>query len=497
MHDRLVAIQYWGYALHQIQKYEKVINAMQTGLLIDPTRAEFNVLIADAYLKCNQLAQALPYLGAAKYTLENNAVSVVFKNKDSYGPYPTKQIARIYAQVGNFDLAKKEAEEGKAKWPNDPEFQILLDELEKLKKIEVGFNGALPSEDIVFSTPPVTAYEWDGDIYKTQAMGGSETACIEVAQWIKKLTGRNVIVFNMRKDAKIVEGVQYRSNAELNDYMARNKPYIHIAWRHNIKVTDAPTFIWSHDLQTQFAEFTDRYIKIMCLTPWHARFLSLTQGVPMDKIFLTRNGLVPEKFEGLDKVEKVKNRFVFGSSPDRGLERAIRVLKEVRKEFPDVTLSVHYGIEHLPKYGHQELHDRLAKEFEENKEWLTYHGKTEQKDLMKSYATAQYCIQPSDFLETSMISCIELVACGVYVMLRKVGGAVDTLTPFVDKGVAEFIDERCESDEEYAIYIERAKEAIREEKYKLVKTHMSDFPTWEGVARQWIAELPQIIAKGL
>jgi hypothetical protein len=55
---------------------------------------------------------------------------------------------------------------------------------------------------------------------------------------LKKLTGRPVKVFNMRSEDYIAEsGVEYISTQKLNVYMSKFRPKMHIAWRHNIKLT--------------------------------------------------------------------------------------------------------------------------------------------------------------------------------------------------------------------------------------------------------------------
>jgi len=278
--------------------------------------------------------------------------------------------------------------------------------------------------------------------------------------------------------------VIYRPLKNLNDYLVDVKPAVHIAWRHNVKLTDAFTILWCHDLVTQGAENHENYNFMACLTPFHKRYVMARQGIPDAKIWVTRNGLDPSKFEGLDKIEKDPNRFVFSSSPDRGLDRAMLVLDRVREEFPDVTLFVHYGIEHLARYGHGDMQAMLKKMMDE-RPWVSYVGKTNQTDLMQSFAKSAYAIQPSDFIETSCISALERSACGVYQIMRKVGGVVDTLQPIESEGMAQTIDSDCISPDQYQIYVDATKQAMREEAYKRVKVDAHKY-AWETVASEWL-----------
>ncbi|WP_206687834.1 hypothetical protein, partial [Streptococcus pseudopneumoniae] len=80
---------------------------------------------------------------------------------------------------------------------------------------------------------------------------------------LHKISGRTVKIFNVRDDALDFNGVEYRSTNQLNEYMSKNKPWLHIAWRHTIKITNAPTFCWSHDLSTPGVEAIDNYCKVL------------------------------------------------------------------------------------------------------------------------------------------------------------------------------------------------------------------------------------------
>lgn len=328
-------------------------------------------------------------------------------------------------------------------------------------------------------------------------MGGSETALIEMAGWIRKLRPQGrVIVFNMREKAETFDGVEYIPVSQAMEYLKQNKPAIHIAWRHNFKITDAPTFVWSHDLMTQGAENTANYVRALCLTGFHSRYLHGSQGVPMDKIHVTRNGIVPERFMGENafKVEdKDPNMFVFSSSPDRGLDRAMLVLDKVREKHPEIKLHVHYGIEHLPKWGHQALHDKLKTMIDERKDWVIYHGATEQTALYANFRKAAYCVQPSDFIETSKISAREMLYCGVYQITRAIGGCVDTMREPAEAGMASLVYSECITPEEYQVYIDATLKAIDEKAYLRIKDVNPNEWSWQSVARQWVKDLPELV----
>lgn len=493
-HDRVLAMQYLCMSYMVLSQWDKATSLALTGLQIAPQRAEFYNIIGDCYLKTNQWTNAIPFFTAAtqcELPQGHAALSPLFFHQDAYTFYPKNQLARIYANMGVLDKARaialKTLEEHK-----HPETQQILDELNRITNIMSGIKTAVTCPDIVFSGTPQGAYVWDGEEYRTKGMGGSETACIEMAEWMARISGRPVKVFNARPDIKNVNGVQYLPVNQLNHYMASNKPYLHISWRHNVKLTDAPTFAWCHDLITPGIENVANYEKVICLTPFHSDFMHNMQLVPYDKIWISRNGLNPDRFLG-PKVKKNENKVVFPSSPDRGLDRAILIMDEVKREFPFMELHVFYGIEHLPQYGHQALHDKLLKMFAA-RPWVKYHGKTLQSDLAQHLKEAVLWLHPCDFIETSCITAMEMVSSGVYTVTRRLGGLKDTLRVPEQLGMATMLDRDCVTGEDFVAYTQETLAALRERRWERPVFNDWD-PTqlsWKKVAESWLEELPKL-----
>lgn len=493
LHDRVLALQYACYALMKCNQNEKAMDVALTALQIAPQRAEFHCIIGDCFIKMNRHMDAAPYYRAASECINNNSGHVaqpIFSTAEQYTIYPSNQLSKIYANSSRIDEAIAESKKTAEKY-KDNEAKTILAECEKIKEVCVGYKKAKPCEDIVITCPPNAPYKWDPGIYKEQAMGGSETAAIEMAYWLRKISGRPVKVFNVRDDEIAFNGVEYAPTTKINAYMAEHKPYLHIAWRHNFKITDAPTFVWSHDLTTPGVEAHGNYVKVLALTEFHRNYLHLTQNVPYEKILTTRNGIVPERFTEIDQSQKDPNMFVFSSSPDRGLERAMLVLDRVRESHPDIRLHVFYGVEHLDKYGLKDMRVKLEKMLEARKSWVTYHGKTPQWQLMEYFKRAAYNIQPSDWIETSCITAMELVLSGVYPIFRKVGGVVDTLKKAHSLGMCSLVESDCITESDYQRFIDETNRAIDEKRYLCVKMDAKPF-AWETVAKEWLEELPKL-----
>ncbi len=360
----------------------------------------------------------------------------------------------------------------------------LLVEIDRLAPVLTMTAKTTKCTDIVFTCPPQSAYEFDEELYKTKGMGGSETALIEMAKWLKKLTGRRVIVFNMRAQSLVSESqVEYFSTNAIHDYFSKFEPAVHIAWRHNIRLTKAPSYLWCHDLMIPGVENGLSQDKVLSLSPFHRDFLSSSQGVPKDRILLTRNGISPEKWEQIPAKTKNPYKFVYASSPDRGLDRVMHILDIVREKYP-VDLHVFYGLDNLYKYGQAALADKL-KSMASERSWVTLHGFTEQKQMYAQCADAAVWCHPNDFIETYCITVLEMMRSGVYAISRKWGGLADTIAPFAENGMATLMEIDSITPEQHKEWAKECIKAIESKAWEKVAINPQDF-AWSSVAAEWV-----------
>lgn len=497
-HDKILAVQYACYAaLQELEKVKpefqfegasKIIEMAMKGLILDQKRAEFWIIIADCYFRFGRMHEALPfYAAAANCTGVPMAgdpfTAPIHSFAQLYRDYPRNKMAAIYANTGNFDESRRLLNESISKWDSAEGKQILA-ELDKVVSLTRLDNQKEKVEDIVFTCPPQTAYQFDEELYKTKGMGGSETALIEMAKELKKKTGRPVKVFNMRNESLFADsGVQYISTNHIPEYFARYEPKVHIAWRHNLKLTNAPSYLWCHDLMIPGVEHGLNVDKVLCLSPFHRDFLASSQGVPRERILQTRNGIAPEKWAQIQKVPKNPYKFVYASSPDRGLDRCMKILDLVREKYP-VELHVYYGLDNLYTFGQGAMADNLKKMMEE-RPWVKYHGFTEQKKMYAECADAAMIVHPNDFIETFCITALEMPISGVYMITRRWGAIADTLKPFEDAGMAKMLDCDSVTPEEHRIWADECIKAIEEKRWENISVSPERY-SWRSVAGEWV-----------
>lgn len=484
-HDRVMALQYLCLSCMQLNQFEKAIDFAIRGLQIAPLRAEFYIVMGDCYVKQQKFQEAKPYYLAASacpFTNDQSIVGALNAHQDSYTRYPMLQLARVCHQLGDLEKAKEYSNKAITYGP-DPEAIAVYNEVINLeaKANTIHINTQKSVDEIVITGHPIGFYEWDEEIYQEKGIGGSETAAIEMARHLSDLSGRCVRIFNNRKTSKTFGKVSYHPCDETIQYFAENRPQVHIAWRHNFKLTKAPTFVWNHDLGFPGLRSQDHYEKALVLSNFHAGYVRNLYGIPNSKLIVTRNGINPKRFENLD-LTKTPGKVVWSSSPDRGLMTAIHAMDPIAESL-GLTLHVYYGFDNMRKNNKGHEADEMEREMRK-RPWIHAHGNLEQKALTKELASACLWLYPTDFLETYCITAIEMLCAGVYPIVRYWGALPDTLGKAAVDGMADLIQGDNPMD-----YTQAILRALETKKWERVKVD-AELHSWEKVARSWLEFLP-------
>jgi glycosyltransferase involved in cell wall biosynthesis len=486
LHDRIMGLQYTCMAAMHLNQPEKAMNLAHNGLQLAPNRAEFWVIVGDCYLKMGKLKEAIPYFQAAigcDYHGKEVMQGPIFAHEDSYTFYPRLQLAKALIHTERVDESIRILEDALQFGPNNDVLGMLREAKNLKETLHADPKTKTKTTDLVISCPPGTPYEWDAEIYEKKGIGGSETAAVEMAKHLAELTGRKILIYNKREESKSFGLVEYHSVAKLASYFKHFTPEVHIAWRHNVRLTDAKTYLWCHDLAAPQTEKHATFDKLFCLSMFHKNYLRSIFSVPEEKLIITRNGISPEKFEELTTGLKEKGKVIFSSSPDRGLERAIKVMDEVIKECPWATLHVYYGFDNMLKMKLDDAVNRMRKLIED-RPYVKFHGNIRQTELVKEMATAEVWLYPTNFLETFCITALEALACKAFPIVRAWGGLKDTLNNAM-KGLCVAIESDCETEQEIKLYATRTSVALKEEYWKLIQFDLAAH-SWRSVAEEWV-----------
>lgn len=176
----------------------------------------------------------------------------------------------------------------------------------------------------------------------------------------------------------------------------------------------------------------NKFLDVMCgLSDWHCEFL-VHQGVdmPRDKIVTLPNGIDHTRYKttGFNapirwankKTKPGKNwKFVYSSSPDRGLWHLLKCWPEIKKLNRGATLQVGYGVRNwteVVKYSHGRVAEMAVEiEIGMEQEGVKDIGKIGQGKLAKLQLSADAWLYPFDPIqptETGCITAIENAAAG-------------------------------------------------------------------------------------
>ncbi len=244
---------------------------------------------------------------------------------------------------------------------------------------------------------------------------GSELAMVNVAERLAK--GAEVHIFSFLIEKQWAEnGVVYHPAADLRGFkeidvlvISRYINYF-LEFKNNVK----KTYIWLHDIcfhpgwQGKHIPDNGKYLiqnldggidGYIVLTEWHKALIHQTYDIPMEKLHIIGNGLNQDHFQG--SVKKIKNRFIYTSSPNRGLKQLIEYFHEIRKQVPDATLHIFRG-----KDDFDQEHLKLLDEIKKYK-YIRYGGKLLQKELAKEFQKSDVWFYPTTFPETYCMSGLE------------------------------------------------------------------------------------------
>ena len=258
---------------------------------------------------------------------------------------------------------------------------------------------------------PNTGQNWSPDSLKT-GIGGSETAVIRVAE---ELVKRNQTVTVYAECEGVWNGVRYAYSEEFRPQRVNN----FVSWRTVANLREMEKladnrYLWVHDVN--FGAATEEQlagVTVLALSEFHKN--NLKTLYPTADIVVTGNGIDPERFDR--EVKRVPHRLIFASSPDRGLERVLRLFPKVREVYPDAELAVFYGFDMARQANPQFIAqvEQLAKQ-----PGVTLGGRIGQDRLAEEYSKADALIYPASmpsgqpFDETFYIGGLEAAAAGCF-----------------------------------------------------------------------------------
>ena len=278
--------------------------------------------------------------------------------------------------------------------------------------------------------------EWRGSDILKKGMGGSETFIVEISRYIKKYD--EVVVFcncgGGEEKEEEFEGVLYKNLIDFEDYLKKNVVDMVVVSRYpeylgtlyeNENVKEVRLIL--HDMIPvgEVILRNPKLSKIMLLSHYHKRVFDEMFHTLRDITEVFGYGIDGGKMEkAMRKVEKVKNRFIYSSTANRGLLMLLRMWGNIRAELEGATLYIHCDI-----YNHKWLNEMCGEEMNEIRmmiekgglEGVVYKGWVSKEELYKSWGEAEVWFYPTMFLETFCLTALEAGVSRTLIVTMKIG----------------------------------------------------------------------------
>jgi len=275
--------------------------------------------------------------------------------------------------------------------------------------------------------------DWTPMWIDTQGLGGSETAAVRMAEQFAT-AGFAVVVYAGFEG--FVNGVLYQPAERYNPqfpYLGALPAWLLVGSRIPEIAAYANAqhrWLWMHDTDcpTLNEENAAKIHRILVLSDWHAQHvLETVPFVKLEQLIITNNG-IDHWVEELQ--EPQKHRFIYASSPDRGLQVLLEWWPEIRKKWTDAELHVFYGWNNYDAtatmYAGMEPFKANVKALMQQP-GVFEHARIGQVQLAEEFAKSEFWLYPSvqadgkDWNETYCIAAMEAQANGCIPITRPVG----------------------------------------------------------------------------
>ena len=293
---------------------------------------------------------------------------------------------------------------------------------------------------------------FDGRTPFERSLGGSESAVVFMARELARRGHRVRVFCNCESGASAVElpkqrgpdlydGVEYADLTAFPEFVEKGSCDAFVCCRHlrglTAPVRSKVNVLWAHDaipkpVARQMMSLMYKVDRLMVLSEFHKEQFGRHLSVPDERYVVTRNGvdleLVEEALaEGADDrleacptdgVERDRNRVIYTSRPERGLDVLLEMWPELKRRRPGLKLAVAW---YENSGADAQMADYLAalRRAAEALPGVELLGALSKRELYREIAGSGLMVYPAVFPEVSCISMMEAAACGTPVVASR------------------------------------------------------------------------------
>jgi glycosyltransferase involved in cell wall biosynthesis len=309
-------------------------------------------------------------------------------------------------------------------------------ELQKSKKFSK--NDCLSSKNILIFTG-FSDVNWNYSFMLNKALGGSEKAVAYISRCFPKDYNIFISGYVAYETIENVTYIPLNNLTQLIENTAFNTIIVsrYISFYEMFKECSFyQSYIWAHDTElisygssldaTQILTKWNNHINgCICLTEWHQKVFIEKYPILTNKINIINNGIDINSFKKFNKPNKIKNKFIYTSRPERGLNLLLNLWQQILAKIPDATLSISSYV-NFPSTPE----DVLLKNIIDNTDSITYLGNLNVNKLYEEMSSSEYWLYPTHYPETSCITALEMLMSEVICLYYPVAGLPYTIDKY-------------------------------------------------------------------
>ena len=308
----------------------------------------------------------------------------------------------------------------------------------KQKSKKFSKNDCLSSKNILIFTG-FSDVNWNYSFMLNKALGGSEKAVayisrcfpkdynIFISGYVAYETIENVTYIPLNNLTQLIENTafntiivsRYISFYEMFKECSFYQSYI---WAHD---TELITYGSSLDATQILTKWNNHINGCICLTEWHQKVFIEKYPILTNKINIINNGIDINSFKKFNKPNKIKNKFIYTSRPERGLNLLLNLWQQILAKIPDATLSISSYV-NFPSTPE----DVLLKNIIDKTDSITYLGNLNVNKLYEEMSSSEYWLYPTHYPETSCITALEMLMSEVICLYYPVAGLPYTIDKY-------------------------------------------------------------------
>ncbi|NVK31074.1 MAG: glycosyltransferase family 4 protein [Gammaproteobacteria bacterium] len=296
--------------------------------------------------------------------------------------------------------------------------------------------------------------------WQRHGLGGSEYAMMKLAEQFAD-HGHDVTVTGKVGD-EVIAGVKFIDYSKLAhnqhfDVVVANN-YIHyVPLFDEMNITYKQSYFWLHNfdfyawwrrkaLPNEGRDVLNdpRITAFVAVSEYQKQKLETLYPAMQGRIVVLNNATDPRDFDRIN-VRRVPGKFVYSSSPERGLERLLTAWPKIQAQLPHATLTVT-----TPPYA-MKWYDR----FKTSLDGVSFIDSQPPHKLYTLIKSSEYWMYPSTYDETYCITALEMMMGGVKLITTDTGNL-----KYLAEGRASVVNATADDDKLIAEMLSALKDTI-------------------------------------